>query len=181
MINKITQVFFAIIVICIISCTNSKPHNKTTVTGYIVYKEWIKGHKESVAPVRVNQASLLFIGAHAGASHASGGHSSGESAHAGESSHSFSEHSSYVSEEHVSPSGYHYNTSEDEESHYVLNNPAVNPAMRGMIYSHAHSNGWISSEFLIWIANKDGSTKVEVDSVYWNNCSTGQKRTLQIE
>ena len=157
------------------------------ITGYIVYKQWIKGHSEHVDAQIVNEANMLSIPTaiipevsvtRVSEPTAEGGaHMSPAAVHES----AINEHASYAAEEHVTASGYRYNT-EFDENHFIYCNPSISVYQRAVVYSHVDANKHsISSMFLIWVANKDDHEKIEVDSVYWFSHKSGDKVCIPVE
>ncbi len=155
----------SIIAVCLltiglISCEEKKENElPKDVQGYIVEKEIVKSHWDTIKPV------ILTAGF-------SGGHASSHS----------SSHSSFHSSTHISShSSYHSSFHSTHPMYKSSFHPIYHPMIYG--YKPYHRSRtieedtitFIGTEFDIYVANKFSINKVSVDSVLFYKFERGQK------
>ncbi len=140
------------------SCSNNQSIDvPKDVSGYVVHKEYVRAHCDTVEPVVLNAS---FHGSFHASSHASS-----HSFHS--SSHSYS-HSTYHSSNHYSHPMYH-------GSYHPIFHPLIygyRPYHRS-IHIQDEVITWIATEFDIYVANKYSIQKVSVDSTYFATVKRG--------
>ncbi len=145
------------------SCEEEKENKiPKDVHGYVVEKEIIKAHWDTVKPI-VLTASMAFYGAHVSSSHPSF-------------------HSSFHSSPHISShSSYHSSYHSSHPMYRTMYHPVYHPIIYGHVpYHRSHqihedTITFIGTEFDLYVANKFSITKVSVDSISFYHTSRGQK------
>lgn len=160
--NK-TIIAVCLLTIGLISCESEKENKiPKDVRGYVVEKEIVKAHWDTVNPVILTASFMAFSGAH-------------YSPH-------FSSHSSFHSSPHISSHSYYHSSF---HSTHPMYRSMFHPVYYPFIYGHTpyhHSRKiqeetitFIGTEFDVYVANKLSIHKVSVDSILFYKLERGQK------